>query len=102
MRTTISLFVLLAALAAPAFAQTTATATRSTTIDPAQMPDGTYTATVEKILDSKHIQVKLSNGSETTLTTVRENVDFSKAQPNEQIRFSVIKGLVAVYAPVAP
>lgn len=102
MRSTISIFVLIAALAAPAIGQTTATATRATTTDPVQMPDGTYTAVVEKVLDSKHVVVKLSNGSQMTLTTVRENVDFSKAQANEQIRFSVIKGLVAVYGPITP
>jgi UDP-galactopyranose mutase len=66
------------------------------------MPDGTYTAVVEKVLDTKRIVVKLSTGAETTLTTVKPNVDFTKCQTNQQIKFSVINGLVAVYAPVSP
>jgi len=101
-RTTISLFALAAVLAAPAVAQTSTTASSSATVKPVQMADGTYTGVVEKVLDTKRIVVKLSNGVETTLATAKENVDFSKCQTNQQIKFSVINGLVAVYAPVTP
>ncbi len=100
MRTTISLLALIAALAAPAVAQTSTTVTRATTLKPVQMPDGTYTAVVEKVFDNKRILVKLSNGAETTLMTTRDNVDFSKCQTNQQIKFSMINGFVAVYAPL--
>lgn len=99
MRTTISLLALMAALAAPALAQMNPPV-KTATVDPAKMPDGTYTGTVEKVVDNKHIVVKLANGGETALTTVKDNVDFSKCQANQQIKFSVIKGLVAVYAPI--
>jgi ABC-type Fe3+-hydroxamate transport system substrate-binding protein len=101
-RTTISLLALIAALVAPAVAQTSTTASSPATVKPVQMADGTYTAIVEKVLDTKRVVVKLSSGAEATLTTARENVDFSKCQTNQQIRFSVINGLVAVYAPVSP
>ena len=103
-RTTISLLALIATLVAPAVAQTstTATAGRPATVKPLPMADGTYTAVVEKVLDTKRVVVKLSNGAEATLTTARENVDFSKCQTNQQIMFSLINGLVAVYAPVSP
>jgi len=102
-RTTISLLALIAALAAPAVAQTSTTATAgSPAVKPVPLADGTYTAVVEKVLDTKRVVVKLSNGAEATLATARENVDFSKCQANQQIKFSVINGLVAVYAPVSP
>jgi uncharacterized protein YkvS len=95
---TISALAFIAALAAPAAAQTT-TATHNTTTNTVQMADGTYTGVVEKVLDNKNILVKLSNGTEATLKTTRANVDFSKCQTNEPIKFSLVNGLVAVYAP---
>ena len=100
---TISLLAFIAALAAPAVAaQTSTSTTRTAVTNPAQIPDGTYTGVVQKVLDSKNIVVKLSNGSQATLKTTRDNVDFSKCQTNETIRFSLISGTVAVYAPESP
>lgn len=90
MRKTLSLLALIAAIAAPATAS-------AATIDASLIPDGTYNATVEKVADAKHMTVKMENGVETTLTTNRPNVDFSKAKPNDQIKLSLIKGMVAVY-----
>ncbi len=95
---TISLLAFIAALAAPAVAAQTQTM-RTVATNPAQLPDGPYTAVVQKVLDTKDIVVKLSNGSQATLKTTKDNVDFTKCQTNESIRFSVINGLVAVYAP---
>jgi hypothetical protein len=86
------LLAITAALAAPA------AALAGNTVDPSLIPDGTYTATVEKVVDSKHILVKLDNGMEAQLTTNRPNVDFSKVGANDKIMMSLIKGLVAVYA----
>jgi hypothetical protein len=85
------LLALIAALAAPA------AAVAGNTVDPSLIPDGTYTATVEKVVDSKHVLVKLDNGMEAELTTNHSNVDFSKVAPNDHIKMSLIKGLVAVY-----
>ena len=90
MRKTLSLLALAAAVAAPASAL-------AGTVDASLIPDGTYTATVEKVVDGKHMLVKMNNGMETTLTTDRSNVDFSKAKANDNIKLSLIKGLVAVY-----
>lgn len=90
MRKTLSLLALIAAIAAPATAS-------AATVDATLIPDGTYNATVEKVADAKHMTVKMENGVETTLTTNRPNVDFSKAKPNDQIKLSLIKGMVAVY-----
>lgn len=92
MRKLLPLLALIAACAAPAVA------VAGNTVDPTLIPDGTYTATVEKVVDSKHILVKLDNGMEATLTTNRSNVDFSKVNTNDKIMMSLIKGLVAVYA----
>ena len=90
MRKILPVLALIAACAAPCAAMAQA-------VDSSLIPDGTYTATVEKIVDNKHVVVKMNNGMETTLTTDRANVDFSKAKPNDNIKLSLIKGQVAVY-----
>jgi hypothetical protein len=61
------------------------------------IPDGTYTAKVEKVVDPKHVQVQMDNGSEAVLPAGRSSVDFSKVQPNDQIKLSLISGSVMVY-----
>lgn len=73
-------------------------AAQAASVDATTIPDGTYTVKVEKLIDAKHIQVVLDNGSETTLTAGRSSVDFSKVQPNDQLKLSLIKGTVMVYA----
>jgi hypothetical protein len=70
---------------------------RAASVNPSAIPDGTYTVKVEKIVDSKHVQVVMDNGSETTLTAGRSTVDFSKVQPADQIKVSIIQGTVMVY-----
>lgn len=72
--------------------------TFATTITASQIPDGTYTVKVEKIVDSKHILVALDNGNETTLGAGRDTVDFSKVQVNDQLKLSLIQGAVVVFA----
>lgn len=67
-------------------------------VDAVQIPDGTYTVKVEKVVDPKHVLVLLENGNETTLGAGRDTVDFSKVQPNDQLKLSLIKGTVMVYA----
>jgi hypothetical protein len=92
-RKSLSLFAFIAALAAAP-----AIASAGNTVDPSLIPDGTYNATVEKVMDDKHVMVKMDNGVEAVLTTNRSNVAFSKVKPNDQIKMSLIKGMVAVYA----
>ena len=89
---TIAMIALTAALTAPV------AASAANTIAASLIPDGTYTATVEKVMDAKHILVKMDNGIETTLSTRRSNVDFSKLAPNDNIKLSLGQGLVLVYA----
>ena len=79
---------LIAAVAAPAVAAS---------IDASLIPDGTYTVKVDKVVDSKHIEVSMDNGSQTTLSTGRDTVDFGKIKPGDQVKLSLIKGQVMVY-----
>lgn len=94
MRRILPLLVLLAAVAAPISAL-------AGTVDPTLIPDGTYTAKVEKVLDSKHVEIMMvDNGMVTTVTTDRPQfVDFGKVKPNELIKLTLIKGMVRVYGP---
>lgn len=79
------------------FACSVPLAAAAATVSPSSIPDGTYTVTVEKVVDAKHVQVKMDNGSDTTLPAGKASVDFSKVQPNDQLKLSVIAGAVAVY-----
>ena len=90
MQKTISALALIAAIAAPS-------AVLAATIDSSLIPDGTYTVKVNKIVDNKHIDVSMDNGSETTLSTGRDTVDFSKIKPGDQVKLSLIKGQVMVF-----
>jgi hypothetical protein len=76
----------------------TTAAVSAATINAASLPDGTYTVTVQRVIDSKHVLVTLDNGTQTTLAAGRETVDFSKVKENDQIKLSLIKGSVMVYA----
>ena len=67
------------------------------TVAPSTLPDGTYTVKVVKIIDPTHIDVLLQNGDETTLAAGRSYVNFSKVQPNDQMKLSLIGGNVMVF-----
>ncbi|MGB8966728.1 MAG: hypothetical protein WCB99_13910 [Candidatus Cybelea sp.] len=71
---------------------------RAANVNPATIPDGTYTVKVEKVIDPQHVQVLMDNGSEAVLPAGRATVDFSKVQANDQLKLSLIKGTVMVYA----
>ena len=91
MHKTVSMFALVAALASPAVALA------ASTVDASLIPDGTYTVKVEKVVDNKHVQVTMDNGTETTLSTGRDSVDFGKVKAGDQLKLSLIKGSVMVY-----
>jgi translation initiation factor IF-1 len=73
------------------------TAARAVTVASTAIPNGTYTVKVVKVVDAKHVDVMLDNGEEATLPAGRAYVDFSKVQPNDQIKLSLINGNVMVY-----
>jgi len=72
----------------------------ATTIDASLIPDGTYTVKVEKLIDSKHVQVAMDNGAETTLAAGRDGMTFAKFKPGDSVKLSLIKGLVMVFVDV--
>ncbi len=72
-------------------------AARCATVDAVTIPDGTYTVKVVKVVDPKHVQVVMDTGSDTTLTSGRDSVDFSKVRAEDQLKLSLIKGNVVVY-----
>jgi len=84
-------------LIALCLASFTPIAAQSATVDPSTLPDGTYTVKVVKVVDAKHLQVTMDNGSDTTLPSGRATVDFTKVQPNDQLKLSLIKGTVVVF-----
>jgi hypothetical protein len=67
------------------------------TVASTAIPDGTYTVKVVKVVDPKHVDVMMENGQEATLPAGRPYVDFTKIQPNDQIKLSLIGGNVMVY-----
>jgi hypothetical protein len=79
-------------------ASATPAVSAAASVDASQIPDGTYTVKVEKVIDPKHLMVLLDNGNETTLGAGRDTVDFSKIQQNDQVKLSLIKGTVMVFA----
>jgi hypothetical protein len=72
-------------------------AARAATVPSTSVPDGTYTVKVVKVVDPKHVEVLLDNGNQTTLPAGRSYVDFSKVQPNDQLKLSLIGGNVMVF-----
>jgi hypothetical protein len=84
-------------LIALALAASLGSAASAATIDATLIPDGTYTVKVTKVVDAKHIQVALDNGSETTLGAGRETVDFGKIKAGDSVKLSLGKGQVLVY-----
>ncbi|HEX3671061.1 MAG TPA: hypothetical protein VHT92_05085 [Candidatus Cybelea sp.] len=73
------------------------TAALAATVASTSIPDGTYTVTVLQVVDAKHVDVKMDNGQESTLSAGRPSVDFSKIHTNDQIKLSLIGGNVMVY-----
>lgn len=72
-------------------------AARPATVAATSIPNGTYTVKVVKVVDPKHVDVVLDNGTEAILAAGRSYVDFSKLQTNDQIKLSLIDGSVMVY-----
>lgn len=66
-------------------------------VDATLVPDGTYVVKVEKVQDRGHALVMMQNGVETTLVAAG-SVDFSKVQPNQTLKVSLIKGKCPVFA----
>jgi hypothetical protein len=89
---------------APLLAQTS-----GRTISAAQLPDTTYTATVDRVQDATHVKVTLPNGLTAVLSAGRPTVNFSSVRQGDRLMFSIHEGQVLVFkdlsaaaAPAAP
>ena len=71
---------------------------QAASVDASLIPDGTYVVHVERVIDAKHMLIKLDNGMETTVTADRTNMSFDVLATNDVVKMSLIKGGVAVYA----
>jgi hypothetical protein len=86
----IALLGLLTFMAAPAVSQAAA-------IDASLIPDGTYVAKVETVIDAQHATVMMNNGIETKLTATG-SASFAKVKANDTVKVSIVKGKVPVLA----
>jgi hypothetical protein len=68
---------------------------RAALIDASLVPDGTYVAKVEKVVDPAHLLVAMQNGVETTLTP--SHGTFADVKANDTIKLTLIQGKVRVY-----
>jgi len=69
----------------------------SATVDPSLIPDGTYTVTVEKVVDAQHVLVTMPGNMETQLEAGRPNVSFAKVKEGDSLKISTGKGKVLVF-----
>ena len=68
------------------------------TIDAAtQLPDTTYTVTVDRVQDPTHIMVTFVNGEHAVLTAGRPNMSFASIHAGDSVMLSTSKGTVLVF-----
>lgn len=67
-------------------------------VDPSLIPDGDYTVVVEKIVDAKHIIVKMDNGVESQLPAAK-SMSFDPTAHVSKAKIFVYKGVVITYKP---
>jgi len=72
-------------------------AVAAATVDASTIASGTYTVKVIKVIDAKHIEVEMDNGTDTTLAAGRPTVDFSTVRTSDQLKLSIVDGTVAVF-----
>ncbi len=66
-------------------------------VDPSLIPDGDYVVTVEKIVDSKHVIVKMENGVESNLPAAK-SMTFDTNFKASKAKIFVYKGTVITFA----
>ena len=62
-------------------------------IDPALIPDGMYTITVERVVDAEHLSARMENGVEVDLKAAKHTVTFSPSMP-AKIKIYMVQGEV--------
>lgn len=71
-------------------------AARASLVDPALIPDGEYKVTVEKVVDSKHIIVKMDNGIESEVPAAK-TLSFDSTSSVKTARLFIYKGVVITF-----
>ncbi|TAM61890.1 hypothetical protein EPN52_01835 [bacterium] len=67
------------------------------TVDPALIPDGTYTVTVSKVVDPQHVLVVMPGNMKTELAAARSSISFAKVKDGDSLKISTGKGKVLVF-----
>lgn len=68
----------------------------ATLVNPSLIPDGDYVVTIERIVDSKHIIVRMDNGIESQIPAAA-TVSFDAGSHMKHAKIFVYKGLVITY-----
>ncbi|TAM92108.1 hypothetical protein EPN42_01775 [bacterium] len=68
-----------------------------TTVDPALIPDGTYTVTVTKVVDPQHLLVVMPGNMKTELEAARTSISFAKVKEGDSLKVSTGKGKILVF-----
>lgn len=76
-----------------------AAAVLSSLVQPALIPDGDYLVIVEKIVDAKHIIVRMDNGIESQIPAA-PTLSFNPAAHLKYAKIFVYKGAVITFKPV--
>ncbi len=71
-------------------------AANASLVDPALIPDGEYKVTIEKVVDSKHIVVKMDNGIESEVPAAK-TLTFDGATASKTARLFIYKGVVITF-----
>lgn len=65
-------------------------------VDPALIPDGDYAVTVEKVVDAKHLVVKMENGIEARLPATG-SMSFDPNSKVTKAHIFVYKGVIITF-----
>lgn len=69
---------------------------RAALVDPSLIPDGDYKVTIERVLDDKHILVRMENGIESRLSAAK-TLTFDGAAASKAARIFIYKGTVITF-----
>ncbi|HET7813546.1 MAG TPA: hypothetical protein VFL13_04170 [Candidatus Baltobacteraceae bacterium] len=65
-------------------------------VDPSLIPDGDYNVTVERVVDAKHLVVRMENGVEARLPATG-SMTFDTSQKVTKAHIFVYKGVIITY-----
>lgn len=71
-------------------------AARAALVAPALIPDGEYKVTIERVIDDKHIVVRMDNGIESELPASK-TLTFGGAAASKNAHLFIYKGVVITF-----